>query len=221
MSEQKDAHKKGNWTIRSVYIVIGVCLIAVAVAAWITFQSISSTLTGEMTDPTDTDLIEPVDDTLSGITEEQMSKTEQVTEDVDITPETFVLPLQNGVVKKFSGEEFVYSETLRDWRTHNGADYLAEPAEEVCAIADGTVTKVYDDGLMGYVVVIESGTIETSYCGLDSEISVTEGDSVLAGQRIGTVGVIPAEQAEEPHLHLEVKRDGVYIDAEALINGTS
>ena len=28
----------------------------------------------------------------------------------------------------FSGNELVYSETLGDWRTHNGADYAAPPA---------------------------------------------------------------------------------------------
>lgn len=224
MNEQNNTHKKGAWGIRSVYIAIGVCLAAVAVASWITFASISSTLSGG-TDPADTDVVEPVDETLSGVTEEPNSIVESVAseeaEDADAAPESLLPPLQNGITKPFSGEDLVYSETLRDWRVHNGTDFAAEQGEAVCAAADGIVSKVYDDGLMGHVVVIESGSMEVYYCGMDSEIPVTEGDSITAGQVIGAVGAIPAEQAELSHLHLEVKQDGVYMDAEALLEAAS
>lgn len=224
MNEQNNTHKKGSWGIRSVYLAIGVSLAAVAVASWITFASISSTLSGG-TDPTEANVVEPVDETVSGITEEIVSEEAEIVsepaEEADVTPDTVTPPLQNGIAKSFSGEELVYSETLRDWRVHNGTDFLAEEGEDVCAIAGGTVTKVYDDGLMGYVVVIESGTIEAYYCGLDSEIPVQEGDPIAAGQVIGTVGILPAEQAEGTHLHLEVKRDGAYVDAETLMEAAS
>lgn len=225
MKEQKKAHKKGNWGIRSVYAALGVCLVAVAAAAWTTFESISSTLSGSTPDTVQSQPVEPTGETVSGVMEETESssvESEVVSEEaedtsVNATPETLQLPLENGVLKAFSGEELVYSQTLKDWRTHNGTDFQAESGEDVLSIADGTVTKVYDDGLLGNVVVVTSGEIEASYCGLNSEISVKEGETVAAGQVLGTVGEIPAEQAESTHLHLEVKRDGVYIDCETLM----
>ncbi len=224
MNEKNGTHKKGSWGVRSVYIALGICLVAVAVASWITFESISSTLNSG-NDSADADIIEPVNDSVSGVTEDVSSMEEVVSaepeEAVDTTPESLTLPLQNGVIKSYSGEALVYSETLRDWRAHNGTDFAAEEGEEVLAAADGTVSKVYDDGLMGYVVIITSGSMEVSYCGLDSEIPVSEGDSITAGQVIGTVGMLPAEQADGPHLHLEVKLDGVYSDAEVLIKAAS
>ena len=37
----------------------------------------------------------------------------------------------------FSGNELVYSETLGDWRTHNGADYAAPAGQSVCPAKAG------------------------------------------------------------------------------------
>lgn len=39
----------------------------------------------------------------------------------------------------FSGNELVYSATLGDWRTHNGADYAAPAGESVTAAKAGKV----------------------------------------------------------------------------------
>ena len=36
--------------------------------------------------------------------------------------------------------------------------------------------------------------------------------AVKAGQKIGSVGVVPMELTEEPHLHLELKKDGKWVD---------
>ena len=53
----------------------------------------------------------------------------------------------NGKVSQaFSGNTLVYNPTLGDWRTHNGTDYTAE---QVTAVAAGTVTAIADDALWG------------------------------------------------------------------------
>lgn len=55
----------------------------------------------------------------------------------------------------FSGNELVYSATLGDWRTHNGADYAAPAGESVTAAKAGKVVSVSEDALWGGVVEIE------------------------------------------------------------------
>ena len=47
----------------------------------------------------------------------------------------------------FSGNELVYSATLGDWRTHNGADYAAPAEESVTAAKAGKVVSVSEDAL--------------------------------------------------------------------------
>lgn len=55
----------------------------------------------------------------------------------------------------FSGNELVYSATLGDWRTHNGADYAAPAGESVTAAKAGKVVSVSEDALWGGVVEVE------------------------------------------------------------------
>lgn len=229
--EHKKQDKKGSWGVRSVYIALGVCLVAVVAAAWATFGSISSTLSGNVPDAAESQLAAPTGDTLSGVTEtkEDTSVAEQSEDSAvsskeeqqaNTTPETFAVPLQNGITKAYSGDMPVYSQTLKDWRTHTGTDFLAEAGETVQSIADGTVKTISTDDLLGIVVTVSYGEIEVSYCGLEAEVSVQEGEAVTAGQAIGIVGTVPAEQADGTHLHLEIKRDGVYLDAETLLSET-
>ena len=67
----------------------------------------------------------------------------------------------------FSGNELVYSETLGDWRTHNGADYAAPAGQSVCPAKAGKVTSVTEDALWGNVVEVEDANgITWRYCGL-------------------------------------------------------
>ena len=96
-------------------------------------------------------------------------------------------------------------------------DFFAEEAEEVQAAAGGTVTAIRDDTLMGTVVVIESEETEWSYCGLSRPVAVEQGETVESGQVIGTVGTLPAESADEPHLHLEVRQNGELVDCERCV----
>lgn len=48
-------------------------------------------------------------------------------------------------------------------------------------------------------------------CGVNSP-AVKPGDTVTAGQKLGTVGTISCECAEEAHIHLEVLQNGQYLD---------
>lgn len=128
-----------------------------------------------------------------------------------------VAPIQSKEVSKaYSAGAPVYSETMKDWRVHAGTDYKAESGEDVWACANGEVLQTYTDSMMGNVILIEHGDYLISYCGVSENFRVQVGDVVTKGQVIGTVTAVPCEAGDEPHLHLEAKRDGVYVDPESI-----
>ena len=139
------------------------------------------------------------------------------TEVLDLTPEPpalIVNPLVGETVAAFSMDELQYSETMGDWRTHDGVDLAAEPGTPVCAASAGTVTDVREDDLMGTSVVIaHSGGYDTIYANLQGVPAVSVGDAVTAGQIIGSVGKTAlGESRLPPHLHFAVTKDGEFID---------
>ena len=117
----------------------------------------------------------------------------------------------------FSGNELVYSATMGDWRTHNGADYAAPAGESVTPAKAGKVVSVTDDALWGSVVeVADSDGVTWRYCGL-ADTEVKAGDRVTTTDTLGQVGTVPAETSGENHLHLECLKDGAYLDPEGLM----
>ena len=120
-------------------------------------------------------------------------------------------PVSGRVLNAYSGDELVYSSTLGDWRTHNGTDYTAE---QVTAVAAGTVTAIADDALWGRVVEVTDAQDRVwRYCGLE-EVAVTQREKVTAGTRLGTTGNVPAEAQQGSHLHLECRKAGACLDPE-------
>ena len=84
---------------------------------------------------------------------------------------------------------------------HTGSDYAAPSGTTVMAAASGTVTAAGFNGPYGNQITVqhEDGT-ETTYSHL-SEISVSVGDTVSAGEAIGAVGT--TGNSTGPHLHFE------------------
>lgn len=118
----------------------------------------------------------------------------------------FIMPTLGAVSKKFSIDTLVYSNTMEDYRTHNGIDISCGSGSAVCAAADGIITEVYEHPMMGYTVVIShDADAKTVYQNLAEEIIVSVGDTVKRGEVIGAVGESALiEIAEEPHLHFEM-----------------
>ena len=134
-------------------------------------------------------------------------------------PLSFMTPMAGEVLETFSDDVLVFSSTLGDWRTHVGADFKGSEGDPVSAVADGTVLSFGYDEFYGNVLTLSHADgYESVYCGLNDIIFFNEGDSVLQGDVIGTLsGNIPLESAEECHLHLEITKDGNYMDPTALI----
>ena len=127
-------------------------------------------------------------------------------------------PIFGRVLNAYSGDELVYNKTLGDWRTHNGIDYAAREGEAVPSPVDGSVVLAGADGSWGPVVAVKDSAGRIwRLCGVASP-KVKEGDTVSAGQVLGTVGSVSCECAEESHLHLEVKQGDSYLDPAACRN---
>lgn len=121
-------------------------------------------------------------------------------------------PVSGRVLNSYSGDELVYSKTLGDWRTHNGIDYAAAKGEKVSAPAAGKVTLAGADGSWGPTVAIEDASGRLWRISGVADLKVKAGDTVTAGQALGTVGSVSCECAEDSHIHLEVKQDEKYLD---------
>ena len=130
------------------------------------------------------------------------------------TPRKVRQPVTGQTVASFAMDALCYNQTTRDWRTHNGIDIAAEAGSKVCAAADGSVYTIYQDDSMGTTVVIRHDDgYTTTYSSLAEEVSVKVGDTVTAGQAIGTVGCTALlETAIGDHVHFSVSCNGAYVD---------
>ena len=129
-------------------------------------------------------------------------------------PAFSVRPVEGEVLTPFSTDTLTYSQTMGDWRTHEGLDLTAELGTPVAAAAEGTVRAVQQDELMGTIVTVEhTGGLVSVYANLSTEPVVESGNQVQAGDVLGTVGgTAAAESADEPHLHFALLKDGQPVD---------
>ena len=166
---------------------------------------------------------------------EESVKTEETTsaspEDIRQTavPEplpSFIAPVSGMLMKEHSVDVPVFSVTMEDYRTHTGGDIAASTGTAVRAAADGTVSEIWEDPMMGRCLSItHSGGAQSVYKNLSPETpeDITVGTVVKAGTVIGSVGESAlAEIAEESHLHYELLINGVSADpADFMLIGTT
>jgi len=128
----------------------------------------------------------------------------------------FGLPVSGKVTEYHDPKLQVYSDTMNDYRVHVGVDIMTSAGAPVYAAADGKISKIWKDPMMGYSVAIShSGDSVTVYKNLSNTLpeGIEEGVSVKAGQQIATVGESAlTEVAEEPHLHFEMTVGGLLVD---------
>lgn len=128
-------------------------------------------------------------------------------------PMIFKMPVSGSAIKPFSGTDLVYCETMCDWRVHQGVDIACPQGSQITACCDGTVAEVLEDMLYGNTVIVRHADESMMYyCGLSSVPAVTKGQQVSVGDVVGTLEQVPCESAAEPHLHLAMVKEGVFVD---------
>ena len=252
------------------YLALAVCLVAVGVAAWSTFDAVqgymstqeapgtssvnddpqlsrsprpsapTSSQSGAAPAPTPSPTLKPAatpkatlapkpsDPPAAAPTPDPAAQEEAPAEEPQVpvngpiyeVSEEMIYPVGSQEASKaYSAGAPVYSATMKDWRIHAGTDLAAEAGEQVLACGNGIVRETYTDRMLGNVARIEHGDYDFYYCGLGEDFLVSPGDLVAMGQAIGTVTAVPAESAEAPHLHLEVRRDASYLDPQSVLDG--
>jgi len=125
-----------------------------------------------------------------------------------------IYPVEGEILKQYSMDELVYSNTLKECGTHSGIDIESFLGAEVKAAMDGVVEQIEEDPLMGIAITLDHGNgIKTRYANLSTTNMVAEGQEVKAGQVISGVGrTAGAEILDAPHLHFELIINEKYVN---------
>ena len=160
----------------------------------------------------------------------EREKTEEKKKDADVTVEEelvevsapvgktpeFVVPAAGSVVKGYAMEVPVFSDTMQDWRVHDGVDIACAVGDTVYAAADGKIGKIWQDPMMGTsLTIIHDGGAVSLYQGLAEEFPfpLAAGDSVTSGQAIAACGNTALIECAEPdHIHYSLQVGGASVD---------
>ena len=89
---------------------------------------------------------------------------------------------------------------------HKGIDIIAPRGTKILAVVDGVIKETnYSSEYGNYIIIENDKEYESLYAHLD-KITVKEGDNVLQGEEIGTVGC--SGNVTGPCLHFELHHKG-------------
>ncbi len=102
------------------------------------------------------------------------------------------------------------------YRTHMGIDYAAPTGTPIFSVANGKVAHLGYSGAFGNLIILEHpGNYHTYYAHLSNyNVELQVGNEVRRGLEIGYVG--STGRSTGPHLHFELRKNGVYVDPYAL-----
>lgn len=104
-------------------------------------------------------------------------------------------------------------------RPHRGVDIAAPTGTGVFSSAEGEVIRTgYQPTGYGRFIELRHPNGMTSLYAHLSRIDVASGDRVSGGERIGLVG--STGYSTGPHLHFEIKRDGVHVNPSRVVGRT-
>ena len=127
----------------------------------------------------------------------------------------FALPVSySSIIKNYTSSTVVFNQTLGVYTGHMGIDFGAEAGAQVVAVYDGTIESITTSYLQGTTITVNHGNgLKTVYNSIDAIESLSEGDSVVKGEVIGSVSDNNRQEYKDgPHLHFEVLKDEVKID---------
>ena len=199
---------------KGYYIALVLCAVAILIAGLLYYEKADSQQ-ASLQDPQPTTPVNAgQNNDVQAVATQPQDSSQTSAADLTKKPAVVKNPLSGQTIAEYSMDALSYNQTTRDWRVHDGVDIAAAAGTQVCAAADGTVYTVYEDETMGMTVVIRhEGDYTTRYASLDQQVSVKPGDTVTAGQVIGTVGnTALMESGIGDHLHFSVSCNGVAVN---------
>ena len=124
-----------------------------------------------------------------------------------------LLPTQGRIGDKFGMRKHPI---LKIQRMHTGIDIVVNTGNTVYAAGKGKVVRASYNGGYGKTIEIDHGFGYTSLYAHLSKIDVKKGQSVKRGEVIGLSGET-GRLATGPHLHYEVKHNGVHLNPKNFI----
>lgn len=204
------------------YVILFVCLCAVATVAAVTFSksnnknpkdddvAIEQANNDAVNQPEKPDNALLVEEELDYVPTAQDNETQAVSGQTNVK---FVNPVTGSLGRAYS-EDPVYWATTGTYKTHLAMDIKAEEGAAVVATAAGVVKNIGVTTEGTYVEIDHQNGLTTIYGNLGEEVSVKVGDSVASGQEIGKVGKTTNLAYEEygTYLHFQVIENGTEVD---------
>ena len=101
---------------------------------------------------------------------------------------------------------------------NTGVDYTSKEEFDVNAIADGTVTSITKDDIVGTTIKIEHNNNMISVYQSMKDVQVKENDQVTMGQVIGKSGTNSIGSELGNHLHFELYQNDILVNPETIFN---
>lgn len=131
----------------------------------------------------------------------------------------FSKPCDGEIVKNFSGDDLIYSKTLKEWIIHNGIDISGKKGEIINSVCDGEVINIKYDYKYGNVIEIKNGEYIIKYASIEPVDSLKIGDKVKKGQQVAMMSDdVGFELDNGAHLHLEIIKNNKQINPSSLIS---
>lgn len=220
-------NKKSFFRSKGIYILAALCILAAGAGVWGAMRVAKTPTDNNSTEHSSSqynidysvpqETLTQANNPVKNVPDDRTTAPAQTTKENDSknTPYTgsYALPMGTDIRKDYSADEMVKNKTTNDWRVHNGIDFGGAQGNDVIAIQNGRVAKVYSDPLWGNVVEIDHGKgLVARYCGLSDKNLPKAGDEVEQFDHIGTLGTVPVEAADGAHLHFTVAINGKTVD---------
>ena len=203
------------------YIVIVACVLALGTI--ITISAVAnrrqqSSPTPQTVDETPTQQVdEPADEPADTPAPQDEEPAQEQSGATEPTPQPLQFSMPGTLCEvyfEYAMDQLVFHQTLGCWAVHKGCDFTIGGTGEVLAVADGVVKSIGSNILEGVVISVEhpDGYVSV-YKSLADDPAVQVGQTVKRGDVLGIADDSAYNEISDgAHLHLEITRNGAYID---------
>ena len=122
-------------------------------------------------------------------------------------------PASGAVIMGYSMDQTVFFQTLEQYKYNPAMIISGEVGETITASAAGIVTDIAETAQTGTTVSLDMGNGYTAVYGQLTDVALSAGDDVNAGEKIGNLSE-PTKyySIEGPNLYFEILKDGEPVD---------